>query len=89
MIQFLQYLALAWYFLVGVALWRNWQYYLLKDMTMVPSQRQCSRIAMLLAVLLWPLALPWTYLELLNRQPESLLARKRFEPEASMWSLFK
>jgi hypothetical protein len=84
MVQCLQYFALAWYLVVGVALWRNWRYYLLKDMTMLPSQRQRSRMAMLVAVLLWPLALPWTYLELLNRQPEALLARNRLDSEASM-----
>ncbi|MBE9031122.1 hypothetical protein IQ266_15415 [filamentous cyanobacterium LEGE 11480] len=65
--QLLTFSLLALYTVVMPLLFSNWYGLYLNEPGMNASQRQTSRIVLMLATLLWPIVLPMSYLELLKK----------------------
>ncbi|NJN48580.1 MAG: hypothetical protein HC805_00635 [Alkalinema sp. RL_2_19] len=65
--QLLTLSLLALYMVVMPLLFSSWYSLYLNEPGMNASQRQTSRIVIMLATLLWPVVLPMSYLELLNK----------------------
>ncbi|MFM2430268.1 MAG: hypothetical protein RLZZ511_1481 [Cyanobacteriota bacterium] len=63
----LTYGLLALYAFVMPVLFTNWYGLYLQETRMTVHQRQISRIVLIIATLLWPIVLPMTYVELLQK----------------------
>lgn len=60
------YLLLVFYVLVGAIYFVEWMGFFFKDKSMSSEMRLLSLFILLLATLLWPLIIPFAYLELLK-----------------------
>jgi uncharacterized membrane protein len=67
MMQVLIFGVVALYIVVMPILFLNWYGLYQQDQEMTESERQISRIVMMIATVLWPIVLPMSYLELLSK----------------------
>ncbi len=65
--QVLTFGVVALYIVVMPILFLNWYGLYQQDQDMTESERQISRIVMVIATVLWPIVLPMSYLELLSK----------------------
>jgi hypothetical protein len=60
-------LGFAWYIAAGLMLGRHWYGYFKEDIALNADQTLISWIALLITTILWPITLPFTYLELMGK----------------------
>ena len=68
------------YLLVATRFWAVWMKHFQREIhALSPSQKRVSLIVLVIATVLWPIAVPIAYLELLNK-PRSLNSQDQFTP---------
>jgi hypothetical protein len=60
-------LGFAWYIAAGLMLGHNWYGYFKEDIALNSDQTLISGIALVVTTILWPITLPFTYLELMGK----------------------
>ncbi|QLE58856.1 hypothetical protein FD725_27150 [Nostoc sp. TCL26-01] len=60
------YPIIIFYIVMAYLLCKKWIFFFLHDEEMSPSDRSISRIILAIATLLWPIVVPFAYLELLS-----------------------
>jgi hypothetical protein len=63
----LSWLGFAWYVIAGCLLSRTWYVYFQGDTDLSKGDILISWIALVLTTVLWPITLPFTYLELVRK----------------------
>jgi hypothetical protein len=57
---------MIFYLLIGVMVFREWLHFFFEDQEMSSKERWFSRIILVIATLMWPVVVPFAYLELLK-----------------------
>jgi hypothetical protein len=73
----LSWLGFAWYVIAGFMLSKTWYVYFQGDTALSKNDILISLFALVVTTLLWPLTLPFTYLELVRKHNHP--ARDLFE----------
>jgi hypothetical protein len=73
----LSWLCFAWYVIAGFMLSKTWYFYFQGDTALGKNDMLISLFALVVTTLLWPITLPFTYLELVRRHNHP--ARDLFE----------
>lgn len=60
------YLGIVAYLVIAYFIFTEWLFFFMSDKEMNPGQRFWSRIILFIATLVWPVIVPFAYLELLR-----------------------